>query len=251
PGVGKGTQAKALAQESGWIHLSTGELFRDHIRRATELGRTVKTFLDKGEYVPDDVTVELVRDRLEKIGPSTRVLFDGFPRTVAQAEALDRLLADMGRKVAGVLILEAPRDELYARLSSRATAQHRTDDTPEVIANRPHGYDHETGPVRGYDAGRGRVKSVHGVGRAAGKPSRLPPSRSGESRATPRGSSRPPRRLSGSASPARGSARGLATSAPPSRSTSAGRASASSTTTSAMGSGGPCTKSRRCRTIGR
>jgi len=164
PGVGKGTQAKALAQESGWIHLSTGELFRDHIRRATELGRTVKTFLDKGEYVPDDVTVELVRDRLEKIGPSTRVLFDGFPRTVAQAEALDRLLADMGRKVAGVLILEAPRDELYARLSSRATAQHRTDDTPEVIANRLDVYDEQTRPVIGYYEDRGLVRRVSAVG---------------------------------------------------------------------------------------
>jgi len=164
PGVGKGTQAKALAQESGWIHLSTGELFRDHIRRATGLGRTVKTFLDKGEYVPDDVTVELVRDRLEKIGPSTRVLFDGFPRTVAQAEALDRLLADMGRKVAGVLILEAPRDELYARLSSRATAQHRTDDTPEVIANRLDVYDEQTRPVISYYEDRGLVKRVSAVG---------------------------------------------------------------------------------------
>src|SRR5207247_11394391 len=105
PGVGKGTQAKALAQESGWIHLSTGELFRDHIRRATGLGRTVKTFLDKGEYVPDDVTVELVRDRLEKIGPSTSVLFDGFPRKVAQAEEIVRILAAMSRKVGGVMVL--------------------------------------------------------------------------------------------------------------------------------------------------
>ena len=173
PGVGKGTQAKALAQESGWIHLSTGELFRDHIRRATELGRMVKTFLDKGEYVPDDVTVELVRDRLEKIGPSTRVLFDGFPRTVAQAEALDRLLADMGRKVAGVLILEAPRDELYARLSSRATAQHRTDDTPEVIANRLDVYDEQTRPVISYYEDRGLVKRVNGVGRVQDITTRL------------------------------------------------------------------------------
>jgi len=149
PGVGKGTQAKALAQESGWIHLSTGELFRDHIRRATGLGRTVKTFLDKGEYVPDDVTVELVRDRLEKIGPSTRVLFDGFPRTVAQAESL------------------------YARLSSRATAQHRTDDTPEVIANRLDVYDEQTRPVIGYYEDRGLVKRVNGVGRVEDITTRL------------------------------------------------------------------------------
>ena len=173
PGVGKGTQAMALAKQSGWVHLSTGELFRDHIRGATDLGRTVKTYLDKGEYVPDDLTVEMVRDRLKKIGPSTRVLFDGFPRTVAQAEALDRLLAEMGRKVAGVLILEAPRDELYARLSSRAMAQHRTDDTPAVIANRLDVYDEQTRPVISYYEDRGLVNRVNGVGRVEDITSRL------------------------------------------------------------------------------
>jgi adenylate kinase len=173
PGVGKGTQAKALAQESGWIQLSTGELFRDHIRRQTDLGRRVKNYLDKGEYVPDDLTVEMVRDRLQHISPSTRVLFDGFPRTVAQAQALDKLLQQMGRRVAGVLILEAPRDELYARLSSRATAQHRTDDTPEVIANRLEVYDEQTRPVISYYEDGGLVKRVNGVGRVADITARL------------------------------------------------------------------------------
>jgi adenylate kinase len=173
PGVGKGTQAKALAQNSGWIHLSTGEVFRDHIRRQTDLGRRVKTYLDKGEYVPDDVTVDLVRDRLQNIPRSTRVLFDGFPRTVAQAEALDRLLPEMGRKVGAVLILEAPRDELYARLSSRALAQNRADDTPEVIANRLDVYDEQTRPVIAYYEDRGLVKRVNGVGRVEDITARL------------------------------------------------------------------------------
>jgi adenylate kinase len=173
PGVGKGTQAKALAQESGWIQLSTGEVFRDHIRRQTDLGRRVKTYLDKGEYVPDDVTVDLVRDRLQNISPSTRVLFDGFPRTVAQAEALDRLLAEIGRKVGAVLILEAPREELYARLSGRATAEHRTDDTPEVIANRLDTYDEQTRPVISYYEDRGLVKRVNGVGQVTDITARL------------------------------------------------------------------------------
>ncbi|MGH2471144.1 MAG: adenylate kinase [Candidatus Limnocylindria bacterium] len=164
PGVGKGTQAKALAQESGWIQLSTGELFRDHIRRQTELGRRVKSYLDKGEYVPDDVTVEMVRDRVDNISPSTRVLFDGFPRTVAQAEALDRLLAETGRKVGAVLMIEAPREELYTRLSGRATVERRTDDTPEVIANRLDVYDEQTRPLLSYYEDRGLVKRVNGVG---------------------------------------------------------------------------------------
>jgi len=108
PGVGKGTQAKALVQDSGWVHLSTGELFRDQVRRHTELGRLAKSYLDRGEYVPDDVTVSIVRERLRDIPRSTRIAFDGFPRTVAQAEALDALLREFGRRVGTVILLEAP-----------------------------------------------------------------------------------------------------------------------------------------------
>ncbi len=164
PGVGKGTQAKALAQQNGWVQLSTGEVFRDHIRRGTDLGRRVKGYLERGEYVPDDVTVRMVRAKLEDISPSTRVLFDGFPRTVAQAEALDRLFAEMGRQVGAVLLLDAPREELVARLNGRATAEHRADDTPEIIANRLEVYEEQTRPVTSYYEDRGLVKRVSGVG---------------------------------------------------------------------------------------
>ena len=164
PGVGKGTQAKALAQQNGWVQLSTGEVFRDHIRRQTDLGRRVKAYLERGEYVPDDVTIRMVRAKLEDISPSTRVLFDGFPRTVAQAEALDRLSAEMGRQVGAVLLLDAPREELLARLNGRATAEHRADDTPEIIANRLEVYEEQTRPVISYYEDRGLVKRVSGVG---------------------------------------------------------------------------------------
>ena len=164
PGVGKGTQAKALAQGNGWVQLSTGEVFRDHIRRGTDLGRRVKAYLDGGEYVPDDVTIRMVRAKLEDISPSTRVLFDGYPRTVAQAEALDRLAAEMGRQVSAVLLLDAPREELVARLNGRATAEHRADDTPEIIANRLELYEEQTRPVISYYEDRGLVKRVSGVG---------------------------------------------------------------------------------------
>ena len=164
PGVGKGTQAKALAQGNGWVQLSTGEVFRDHIRRGTDLGRRVKAYLDGGEYVPDDVTIRMVRAKLEDISPSTRVLFDGYPRTVAQAEALDRLAAEMGRQVSAVLLLDAPREELVARLNGRATAEHRADDTPEIIANRLEVYEEQTRPVISYYEDRGLVKRVSGVG---------------------------------------------------------------------------------------
>ncbi|HEV8534230.1 MAG TPA: adenylate kinase [Candidatus Limnocylindria bacterium] len=165
PGVGKGTQAKALAQQNGWVQLSTGEVFRDHIRRQTDLGRRVKAFLDQGAYVPDDVTVRMVRARLEDISPFTRVIFDGFPRTVAQAEALERLFGEMGRRVDGVLLLEAPRDELLARLTGRATAEGRSDDTPQVIARRLDVYEDQTSPLISYYDDRGLVKRVSGVGR--------------------------------------------------------------------------------------
>jgi adenylate kinase len=173
PGVGKGTQAKALAQEHGWVQLSTGEVFRDHIRRQTDLGRRVKGFLERGEYVPDDVTVRMVRAKLEDIPPSTRVLFDGFPRTVAQAEALDRLSAEMGRHLGGVLLLEAPREALVARLNGRATAEHRADDTPEIIANRLDVYEEQTRPVISYYEDRGLVKRVSGLGSVADVSARL------------------------------------------------------------------------------
>ena len=164
PGVGKGTQAKALAQQNGWVQLSTGEVFRDHIRRQTDLGRRVKGNLERGEYVPDDVTIRMVRAKLEDISPSTRVLFDGFPRTVAQAEALDRLAEEMGRQVGAVLLLDAPREELVARLNGRATAEHRADDTPEIIASRLEVYDEQTRPVISYYDDRGLVKRVSAVG---------------------------------------------------------------------------------------
>jgi adenylate kinase len=164
PGVGKGTQAKALAQENGWVQLSTGEVFRDHIRRGTDLGRRVKGYLERGEYVPDDVTVRMVRAKLEDISPSTRVLLDGFPRTVEQAKALDRLFEEMGRKLGGVLLLDAPREELLARLNGRAIAERRPDDTPEIIANRLEVYEEQTRPVIEYYDDRGLVNRVSAVG---------------------------------------------------------------------------------------
>lgn len=164
PGVGKGTQAKALAHENGWVQLSTGEVFRDHIRRQTDLGRRVKGYLERGEYVPDDVTVRMVRAKLEDISPSTRVLFDGFPRTVEQAKALDRLFEEMGRQLGGVLLLDAPREELVARLNGRAIAERRPDDTPEIIANRLEVYEEQTRPVIQYYDDRGLVKRVSAVG---------------------------------------------------------------------------------------
>lgn len=164
PGVGKGTQAKMLARENGWLHLSTGDLFRDHIRRQTDLGRRVKGILDAGAYVPDDVTVDMVRDRLAATPAEQRIVFDGFPRTAAQADALDELLAERGRRVEAVLLLEAPREELRARLEGRARAEGRTDDTPGVIANRLDMYERETRPLVAHYEAKGLTRRIDGVG---------------------------------------------------------------------------------------
>src|SRR5205085_6412504 len=105
PGAGKGTQAKALVAENGWLHLSTGDLFRDHIRRQTELGRKVKGLLSEGSYVSDDITVGMVREWLGGIPRKSRIVFDGFPRTVPQAAALETLLPEFDRRIGGVLLL--------------------------------------------------------------------------------------------------------------------------------------------------
>ena len=164
PGSGKGTQAQGLVRERGWVQLSTGDLFRDHIKRGTELGRTAKRFIDKGEYVPDLVTVDMVRQRLTQIPRDTRVVFDGFPRTVAQTDELDELLAEFDRSVDAVLLLEVPRTELLTRLGKRAKEQGRTDDTPEVIGRRLDVYEWQTRPVVEHYKTRGIVRLVDGVG---------------------------------------------------------------------------------------
>lgn len=164
PGSGKGTQAKALVDSLGWVQLSTGELFRDHINKGTELGKRVKGILDKGQYVPDDITVGMVRDRLRQIDRMTRIVFDGFPRTEAQAAALDGLLKEIGRRIDAVIVLDVPRAEIMTRLLKRAKDQGRTDDTPEVIGKRFDVYEDQTRPLIDFYSRAGKVRRVNGVG---------------------------------------------------------------------------------------
>ena len=113
PGSGKGTQAQSLVKEHGMVQLSTGELFRDNIRRDTPLGQKAKEYTDKGEYVPDALTVSMVRDWLNHVPAGTRIVFDGFPRTVQQADELDILLREFGRAVDAVIFIDAPKEELH------------------------------------------------------------------------------------------------------------------------------------------
>ena len=164
PGVGKGTQAKRLAQRNGWVQLSTGDLFRDHLKRSTPLGELAQRYMDRGEYVPDDVTIDMVREFIESLPKTTRVMFDGFPRTVAQAEALEALLAERGRSIGGVLLIDVPREELVRRILNRSRSEGRADDTPEVIARRFDVYAEQTQPVVEHYENLGRLRRVNGLG---------------------------------------------------------------------------------------
>jgi adenylate kinase len=164
PGVGKGTQAKRLADLNGWVQLSTGDLFRDHLKRATPLGELAQRYMDRGEYVPDDVTIDMVREFIDALPKQTRVMFDGFPRTVEQAEALEALLAERGRSIGRVLLIDVPRDELVRRILNRSRSEGRADDTPAVIARRFDVYSEQTQPVVDRYEALGRVRRVDGLG---------------------------------------------------------------------------------------
>ena len=164
PGVGKGTQAKRLAERNGWVQLSTGDLFRDHLKRSTPLGELAQRYMDRGEYVPDDVTIDMVREFIEGLPKTTRAMFDGFPRTVAQAEALEALLAERGRSIGGVLLIDVPREELVRRIRNRSRSEGRADDTPEVIARRFDVYAEQTQPVVEHYESLGRLRRVNGLG---------------------------------------------------------------------------------------
>lgn len=164
PGAGKGTQAKLFKDRTGWTHLSTGDLFRQHLRLGTDLGRIARSYMDRGDYVPDDVTVRMVRDFIRDRPVDERLMFDGFPRTVAQAIELDRLLEDKGRRIGRVLLLDVPRAELERRMLDRAHQEGRTDDTPDIIRRRFEVYEEQTRPVLEHYEKKGLVQRVAATG---------------------------------------------------------------------------------------
>ena len=163
PGAGKGTQASLLAEERGLTKLSTGDMLRDHVRRATPLGERAKAIMDAGDLVPDDVIVGMVRETMEA-APSVRFLLDGFPRTPAQAAALDALLAELGARITAAVALEVSDDELVARLVQRAEQEGRSDDNEDTIRNRMAVYRRQTQPLLDYYAGHGVLTRVDGLG---------------------------------------------------------------------------------------
>lgn len=163
PGAGKGTQAIRLASEMGFTQLSTGAILRSHKERGTELGKLATPIMDRGDLVPDDIILGVVREELATM-PNPRVIFDGFPRTIAQAEALDRILSDLNINLLGVLLVSAPENELVKRLLDRAKKENRADDTEETIRHRLVVYKRDTQPLVDYYSKTGRLKEVNGLG---------------------------------------------------------------------------------------
>ena len=159
PGAGKGTQAARLAEELSFKKLSTGDILRDHVVRGTPLGLQVKPIMDRGDLVPDDLILALIREEL-----ADRVIFDGFPRTIPQAEALDRLLEETGTRLLGVVLVEAPEEELVRRLLKRAELEGRSDDNEETIRRRLQVYREKTEPLIQYYEKTGALRRVEGLG---------------------------------------------------------------------------------------
>lgn len=162
PGAGKGTQAEKLIEHFRLPHLSTGTIFRENIRNQTPLGVKVKSIMDQGKLVQDETVVELVTDELSHSKYDKGVIFDGFPRTVSQAESLDEYLKGKGKKVDAFITLSVPEGELVKRILSRG--QGRSDDTPEGIKIRLAVYHEETAPVLNHYNSKGIVKVIDGTG---------------------------------------------------------------------------------------
>lgn len=164
PGAGKGTQATLIAEKFAIPHISTGAIFRANVSEGTDLGVEAKSYMDRGEYVPDSVTNAMVRDRLGQDDTANGFLLDGYPRTLAQVDELDTILADLGKQLDAVVEITADVDEVTARLLARAAKEGRADDTEEVIRRRMVVYAEQTEPIVAVYTDRGLVRKVDGMG---------------------------------------------------------------------------------------
>jgi adenylate kinase len=160
-GGGKGTQSKRIAIDYAIPHISTGDIYRAAIAERTELGLQVQPILASGALVPDAVTIPLIRERLGELDARAGFVLDGYPRNLPQAEALDELLAEMGRRLDAILFFDLPDDVATERMLVRATEENRPDDTPEVIARRLDTYHRETEPIVEHYRATGRLVPLH------------------------------------------------------------------------------------------
>lgn len=165
PGSGKGTQSAKLIDKYGLYHISTGEVLRDHIKRGTDLGKIADSYISKGQLIPDDLMIKILDDVLETEAKDKKgVVFDGFPRTIPQAEALKDLLKRRGTDLHAVIGLEVPEDELMERMIKRGKETGRADDTPETIKNRLQVYHNQTHPLKEYYSKEGKYLPINGLG---------------------------------------------------------------------------------------
>jgi adenylate kinase len=164
PGAGKGTQAVKLAEAYSIPAISTGDIFRHNVKNETELGKQAKAYMDRGEYVPDSLTNDLVRDRLSQADAKAGFLLDGYPRTAEQVTELDSILEAEGSQLDAVVQLTADTDEVVRRLLNRAIEQGRADDTEDVIRRRLEVYEEQTAPLTNVYANRGLLITVDGLG---------------------------------------------------------------------------------------
>lgn len=164
PGAGKGTQAEFIAEHFGIPKISTGDIFRANVSEGTPLGLEAKSYMDAGEYVPDEVTNKMVHDRLSQDDAATGFLLDGYPRTVAQVAELDGMLTAAETALDGVIVLTVDQDEIVGRLLHRAEVEGRADDTEDVIRHRQEVYAAQTAPLVAVYSERGLVHEVDGLG---------------------------------------------------------------------------------------
>ncbi len=165
PGAGKGTQSENLINKYNLIHISTGDLFRKHIGEGTELGKTAQKFMDEGNLVPDEIVIGMLENKINATSNTNGFIFDGFPRTIAQAKALDALMKKNHTQINTMLALEVAEEELMKRLLNRGKTSGRVDDqNEEKIKNRINVYNNETTPVANYYKAQNKLNTVVGVG---------------------------------------------------------------------------------------
>lgn len=165
PGSGKGTQSEKIIEKYGLHHISTGEVLRNHIKNETELGKIAKKYIDEGQLIPDELMISILDDVLEKEAKDKPgVIFDGFPRTIPQAEALKKLLEKRGKDLDVVIGLEVPEEELIARLINRGKETGRSDDNEETIRKRLKVYHDQTSPLKEYYQKEKKYKKINGIG---------------------------------------------------------------------------------------
>ena len=168
PGSGKGTQSERIVEKYGINHISTGDVLRAEIKNGTELGKTAKGYIDQGQLIPDELMIDILASVFDSFKDSKGVIFDGFPRTIAQAEALKKMLAERGQDVSVMVDLDVPEEELMVRLIKRGKDSGRADDNEETIKKRLHVYHSQTAPLIDWYKNEKKNQHINGLGTMEG-----------------------------------------------------------------------------------